>query len=377
MRRLLANAIVLVISLGLTLFVCELLVRAIMPQQLIMIRPDIWEPADTLGWVHRPNVHTTINTGERLVRVITDREGFRVGERGRLEAPRTLLLVGDSYVEAFQVPYEQSFAGLLERRLPARLGGPVAVRAVASGGWDPNHYLFATRRWLPRDPSPLVVVCVFMGNDILDRRVDAYSPRQEIERHPLRMPRAFTRREWIRSVLLPINDALETRSHLYILVRSRLGNLRVKLGLAPMNTLPPQYLTRNAHEPDFGITADACRDLDAVARADGARTLFVLIPASYQVDAASFRRWCEATRLAPNEADADQPDRRMGEELAARGVAFIDALPGLRAAARKGGPPLYGAVDAHLSPAGHAALTNIMLPEIVARWGASPPVAAK
>jgi hypothetical protein len=375
MRRLLANVIVLAISLALTLLACEMVVRIAMPQQLIMIRPDIWAPTDTLGWAHRANVRTAINTGERTAPVITDREGFRVGERGRIEAPRTLMLVGDSYVEAFQVPYEQSFAGLLERRLPERLGGPIAVRAVASGGWDPNHYLFATRRWLPRDPAPLVVVCLFVGNDILDRRVAAYSPRQEIERHPLRMPRNLSRREWVRAILLPINDALETRSHLYILVRSRLGNLRVRLGLAPMNTLPPQYLTRNAHEPDFGITADACRDLDLVARGDGARTLFVLIPASYQVDTASFTRWREATKLAPNQADADQPNRRMSEELTARGLSVLDALPGLRAAAGKGGPPLYGVVDAHLSPAGHEALAEILLPAIVMRLQA--PIAAK
>lgn len=360
---LLGNLAALAVSLTVTLLLAELVVRIVAPQQLILIRPDIWQPVDTLGWMHRPDVRTTINTGERTVPVRTDREGFRVGERGRIEAPRTLMLIGDSYPEAFQVPYEESFPGLLEARFGAA-GGAVGLRNVSSGGWDPNHYLFAIRRYLPRDPSSVVVVCVFVGNDIVDSRVDAYSPRPAIDRHSFRLPQNMTPREWARAFLLPVNDWLETRSQLYILVRNRLGNLRMKLGLAPATGLPDVFLKRYASAPDWGITADILRDVDSVARADGARALFVLIPAAYQVYPAIFERWRDATKVSPADVDADQPDRRMREELEARGLAVFDALPGLRAAAGKGGPPLYGTVDAHLSVAGHAELATLMQPVV-------------
>src|SRR5256714_14878773 len=88
------------VSLGLACGLAELLVRLAAPQQLIVKRPDIWQPVDTLGWNHRPNVSTTINTGERTIHLYTDRDGFRVGRAGRVEAKRRILLLGDSFMEA-------------------------------------------------------------------------------------------------------------------------------------------------------------------------------------------------------------------------------------------------------------------------------------
>ena len=130
----LVNITIAGLSLGLAYGMAEVLVRVLAPQQLVVKRPDIWQAVDTLGWAHRADVRTTINTGERTVRVFTDRDGFRVGAGGRVEGKKRILLLGDSFMEAFQVEYEQSFAGLLEARLGATLGETVAVRNAGVGG---------------------------------------------------------------------------------------------------------------------------------------------------------------------------------------------------------------------------------------------------
>src|SRR5690348_12662319 len=72
-RGALVNLLMVCASLGAAAGLAELLVRLVAPQQLIVRRPDIWEAVDTLGWVHRPDVNTTVNTGERAVHVYTDR----------------------------------------------------------------------------------------------------------------------------------------------------------------------------------------------------------------------------------------------------------------------------------------------------------------
>jgi len=154
-------------SLGVAFGLGELLVRLVVPQQLVIKRPDIWQAVDTLGWAHRPNVNTTINTGERTVRVITDRDGLRVGLRGRVEGKRHVLLLGDSFMEALQVEYEQSVAGLLEARLTSRLGEPVAVRNGGVGGWDPPQYLMEARRRIGR---PEAGVGMLLGEVFEDRQ---------------------------------------------------------------------------------------------------------------------------------------------------------------------------------------------------------------
>jgi hypothetical protein len=108
-----AEVALVLVSLVLACLAAEVLVRIVEPQQLIVDRPDIWQPRDTVGWEHRPNVQTTVNTGEGFVHFRTDAEGFRIGRAGRVEGDRQVLLIGDSFMEALQVEYEQSLAGLM------------------------------------------------------------------------------------------------------------------------------------------------------------------------------------------------------------------------------------------------------------------------
>ena len=70
----------ILLSVLITLLILEGLVRSFKPQQLILIRPDIWIPVEGVGWKMAPNVDTLINTGERDVWLITDQNGYRVGE---------------------------------------------------------------------------------------------------------------------------------------------------------------------------------------------------------------------------------------------------------------------------------------------------------
>src|ERR1043166_7782409 len=77
------NSLVALCGLALALGLSELLVRLVAPQELIIKRPDVWRPADTLGWFHWPNVTTTIITGDRTVRFITD--GAVAGIDGRVD----------------------------------------------------------------------------------------------------------------------------------------------------------------------------------------------------------------------------------------------------------------------------------------------------
>ena len=118
LARAAGNVALLLFGLTMALLVAEVVVRVVRPQQLILTRPDIWQPVDTLGWKHQPDVSTTVNTGEKLVRFYTDHESFRVGANGRVEADKKVLVLGDSFLEALQVEYEESIPGILEERLP-------------------------------------------------------------------------------------------------------------------------------------------------------------------------------------------------------------------------------------------------------------------
>jgi hypothetical protein len=352
------------LSSAIALAVTEVLIRIVAPQQLVALRPDVWQPADTVGWRFRPNLNTTINTGERTVHVFTDRDGFRVGRAGRSDAATRVLLLGDSFMAALQVEFEQSLAGLLEQRLPARAGAPVAIRNTGQAGWDPPQYFFQARSLLGRDHFALVVVAVYLGNDIVSRRPDRVPPRVPVETYRLRLPRRFTGAEFTTALLRPLNDVLEQRSHAFIFAKSRLHGVLMRMGLTA-DDVPEEVLRKEATSPRWDVTADILADIAGLAALRGTPTLFVLIPAPLQVEPAVFRENVQGFGLDSSQFDLDQPTRLLRTRLEARGLPVVDVLPAFREADRNG-PRLYGTVDQHLSPRGHEVLERLVEPRIAA-----------
>jgi len=362
-RELALNLLLMCVALVVALGLGEGLVRLVAPQQLILKRPDIWQAVDTLGWTHHADVNTTINTGERTVRVKTDRDGYRVGVGGRVEANKRILLLGDSFMEALQVEYEQSLAGLLETRLAQRLGEPVAVRNTGVGAWDPPQYLVAERRALAREAFDLVLVAIYLGNDVVPRRIDRFRPRAPVEVHHLRWPRRFNYAELIDAVLYPINDFLEVRSQLFIFVKTRAQAALARLALTA-RYFPVDLMRREASSPRWSVTAQICRDIRDTAAAHQTPTLFVLIPAPYQVDSAEFRQALGEFGIDPATVDLDQPNRLLPEAMRPYGLAVFDALAEFRRR-EEAGARLYGSVDPHLSPMGQDVLERLVEPMVV------------
>jgi hypothetical protein len=347
-------------SLGVSLVLGEILIRLVAPQQLIEVRPDVYMPIDTLGWIFRPNQHTTINTGERTVHLFTDQDGFRVARGGRVDRRPRVLLIGDSFMAALQVEYEQSLAGLVEKGLRERLGHPVGVRNAAQPGWDPPQYYLQSRSLLSRDTFDLVVVAFYIGNDVVLHRADYLPPRTPDPRYALRFPTRPTWADLTVSVFRPINDWLKRRSHLFLFVKNHVQTLRMRVGLTA-EYFPIEFLRSEATSPRWDVSADICRDIARLAGRRGIPTLFVLIPAPFQIDRAVFQQYNRGFRIDSGAVDLNQPTRLMAERLKARGLNVVDALPAFRAAYKRSAV-LYGSIDRHLTPEGHRVLYDFLEP---------------
>jgi hypothetical protein len=85
-----------------------------------------------------------------------------------------ILAVGDSMVEAVQVGVRADHDGLLERSLSARLGRSVEIVNAGIGGYDPNQYRMTAQMELRKSRYDLVLVFVYVENDIIGRRVESY-----------------------------------------------------------------------------------------------------------------------------------------------------------------------------------------------------------
>ena len=359
-----AGAIVLVVSTVLSLLAGELAVRLIEPQQLVVMRPDLWVPRDSVGWWNAANARTTINTGERTATIMTDAEGYRIGTAGRIEGDQTVLLLGDSFMKALQVDYEQSLAGRLEAGLPAVTGRRVAVRAGGVDGWDPNQYLTYARMAFEREQFDAVVVALYVGNDVVSQRVPARPALAPVVRRGFHVPSSLGRDALVDATIRPLNDALEERSHLYVLLKSRASVVLMRMGLTGADF--PREIQRDfASSPGWQVTGDVCADIARLAASHGAATVFVLIPSSYQVHLEQFTTFARGFEFDTAQVDLDQPNRLLGAALRERGLAVVDPLDSLRVAAR-GGAQLFGNVDRHLSPTGHEVIERALRPAVEA-----------
>lgn len=351
LRPIALNLALVAFSFGIAALLAEVAIRVIAPQQLILIRADLWQPADTVGWLKRPGVDTRVNTGEREVGVRTDANGFRVGPDGPVNSDLEVLLLGDSFMEALQVEYEESASGLLEVSLRESLGRPVAVRNAGVGGWDPDQYLLFAKAELERHDYDLVLTSVYLGNDVIPGARPYISPREPVQRYRFRIPRGLSWTALTDAFLRPVNDFLEVRSHLFIFVRSRLQTLRMRAGLAPL-TFPPQYLRSEASARSWDVTANLLGGIATLAERHGTPSLFVFVPAPFQVDSLDLQRYVAGFGLDPSSIDLEQPNRILGAALETRGLEVIDLLLPLRDA-HAAGIPMYGRVDPHFSPEAH------------------------
>src|SRR5205807_8247065 len=98
------------------------------------------------------------------------------------------------------------------------------------GGGEPPQYLMEARREVGREPFDVVLVSVYLGNDVVLRRVERYPPGPPVDApfHRLRLPRRLTYGELVDAVFYPINDFLKARSHLFVFVKQRASTLRMR-----------------------------------------------------------------------------------------------------------------------------------------------------
>ncbi len=360
-RRWAAKLGLLALSTVLALLAGEVLVRVLVPQQPILIRPDIWQPHDGLGWVHGPFLDTTVNTGEQDVRLITDGHGHRIGPGPEPEASIRILALGDSYQAALQVDHEETFIALAERRLTHDLGEPVEIVNAGVGGWGPSHYLLKARAELERRRYDQVVVFFYLGNDVEERRIEHFGPKTSTLRHDFRWPRNASRGEITRSLLYPINDSLETRSHLFLLFKTRLWFVLMRFHLSARH-FPPVLLREEAASDRWQVSAEVCGSIAEEAGERGVPVVFVLLPGICEVDLEIAEITARAVGLEPREIDPDQPSSRMASELQRRGLTLIDTTPALRAAHAAGHDDLFGRVDIHLAGGGHEVVAGVVAP---------------
>jgi hypothetical protein len=214
-RKFFITALLVTVSGCAGLFLAELIVRLFLPQSLILRRPDVWYPDAGLGWKRAANINTMVNFGGAgPVRLITDNEGNRIGANGKVQNPELrILALGDSFLEALQVEYEQTMTWLLQEAMTQQTGKRTEV--------------VCGRRWMGAKSIPaaipsqaagvkfdLQLVFFYLENDI--EKAKSLSIRLGIPRLIITCVAKTVAFTEIIEAFYPINDWLEIRSQAFI-----------------------------------------------------------------------------------------------------------------------------------------------------------------
>ena len=338
--------------------------------RVLHLEPDrFWEPDPLLGTRHIPGKSGwwTQEDREFVVPVQINEQGWRDVPRA-VEKPAgatRILVLGDSFSEAMQVPVEQSFPRRLEEELNKGSKRPVEVVNTGISGFGTAGELLLLRRDGARYAPDVVLLAFFPGNDVMNNSptlektlIPAYGPDGAVQKvvsaDPQRQPRGFFSKLLARSKAYQYARRRLVTGHPDLARRLGLGNAE-KTALAG-DGIPPGYLVYAppdaAWQEAWSHTETLIDATNAQAKAMGSRLAVAVVSSREEVYP---EWWDEARQTYPamqgRTWDVDAPRRRIVELCKARGIPVLELAPVLRA--QRGGEPLHFHRDGHWTAAGH------------------------
>ncbi len=326
--------------------------------------PNFYGPDPDRGWVLIPNT-TGLWTKEGRAEIRINANGMRGPEIAAQKPPGTfrIAVLGDSCVEALQVPEEQTFAKLLEQELAACPAVRTKIEALNFGvsGYGTAQELLALRTQVAPFQPDLVLLAFYAGNDVRNNEKtldqEELRPYFELQGGELVLDASFRghgsykfRRSWParafyglvnRSRLLQGAKAAKSRLDGWLGARKARrvehGNAVQELGLDNAVYAPP---TEDAWRNAWAVTEALVAEMKREAETQGARFALVSLTTPIQVDFDHAKR--EAFGKALGVPDLDYPDRRLAEASVRDGIAFLPLAPPLRELATREKIYLHG-----------------------------------
>jgi len=315
----------------------------------------LFEGDPDIGHRLKPHARTRFATSEFAADIAINGAGVRDNEELGPKAPdeRRIVLLGDSLVLSVQVPFEQTFGELLERRLND--GSSVhRYRVINAGvqGYGPVEEQLFFEKIASRLEPDLVMTVIFVGNDA----------EEAVSSKPKLAGDARTQASRVSDSVVTRLRRLVRRSMVLQILRLRAvaAAERFTTTLAPPEPPLQSYAANPAPRIAEGlaISRGCIERIGTVASHAGAETAVVLMPARFQVDDADYGRLRDAVASAGGELVRDGATERFDRTLGSLAMPRLDLLPALRA--RLPGPDLFYQETVHLTPLGHEVVADAL-----------------
>jgi hypothetical protein len=321
------------------------------------IRAENWligSGEDRAGPKWWPNSTYRMESNEFRVRFQSNARGYRARpELPRTVTPYRIAFVGDSFTEAKQVDYGQSFVALLERGLAAWSGdhSPVCENLGVSGTGIFDYWHRITHDVLrPGAVPPALVLCIYPSNDFLD-----YCPDDGFQPDGSPKREYFGKPTWAKHVVTWLILKSKLASYVDYALRMRGIGMRPMLHNAPPFWWSDPTLAMAAQDsPDIHKIRALMHAIENECDRYGTRLVILIVGPIINYGA----------------KDGRSP---LAQIFSAWGI----KAPVIDVAAKANATPrpsrLVFHYDAHLNPAGHRYLADAALEPLGQALGIVPP----
>lgn len=385
--RLVSNVALLGVALLASLVVCEIILRLLGVSYPVYIWMD-----PVRGVSHIPGMKSE-RQFEGMSWVEINSDGWR-GPDVALESPPgtfRIALLGDSYIEAFEVPFQKTAGELLEGRLADLRGTPVEVLNFGHGGYGTSQQLLTLQHEVWKYSPDLVLLAITTGNDISDnyrplKRSD-YVPYHVFKDGKLVVDSSFLRSKGYRSRALWTRQLLGVVKHSHVAqLVNRVRHSRRKserqeqiagavegeeMGLRDEIHLPPSTPEwREAWRVTEGILRlmhQDCREHD---------TAFAIVTLTRGIQVTPVRERKEAFLRELGVKDLYYPERRLAAFGEREGIPVLNLAPTMAEQAEEDRVYFHahhGSLGiGHWNEAGHRAAAALMAPWLAEVIDGSP-----
>lgn len=391
------SLIVLGVVFGLVVVEAALAVANVAPVEDLRYLPAWADVQHRLyGWFHYPNSEfvyrtRTINFGTR-VRI--NSKGLREREYDYEKPPGTyrVLILGDSFVPSLEVPFEQIWHELLERRFSDATGGQARVEVIGAGvqGWSIDQQLLYYRHEGYKYGADLVMFQTYLSNDIieadmnLDRLADRGLMKYQkpyfvlmgdqlvLENFPYQGEGYWVDSQPVSSLAGRIKYVARRNSRVYrfvtrtVLPRRRPQAPQLPYGCWATPTFNRALMVYATDYPEEFVAGWRLYDrlleeLNTEVLRRGARFAAVSFPNWREVIPEAWEDTLECwPEMKAMSWDLEKPDRLLSEALRKRGADFLGVAAPLRRAYAADGRSPYIERDHHFNPYGHALVADVV-----------------
>ena len=352
-------------GLVIPLVAVEILLRLFGPILPGNYETGVWAQGDpVVGHVHTPNSSAWVKEPEFTTYLRFNSDGLRGDDLTPTDEAQRVLALVDSFIEAKQVPEEQTLTELLTAAARQRSGPPEEWLNGGVFDWGPVHEYLYLRQAGSRLAPRLVVQFFYVGNDI-----DDCYPRSHGELRGIDRPTATIDDDGA-LLLLPWTPHQQTGSELLLGWLSRRSTAFRAFETGVVDKVRYQPRSRQPIEGHLLDIFDskenrsetrAWQTVDALlgathdeAQRVGARFVLVIVPSKWQVHREDWADLLAERGLVDDDHwTRGRPDRRLARLATARGIPVLDLLSTLRDAASRG-ERLYFRRDIHWNALGHA-----------------------